>query len=634
MRSRVMHESSLAKDEVAALEPERSWPLVGVVIPAWNALTYTLECLESLRGLDYPAYRVILVDNGSTDSTAEVVGRRYAEVTVMRNAENRGFARACNQGLAEAFDGGAEYAFLLNNDTLVAPDLLKQLVTAAELRPNGGIFGPRICYADRPETIWFTGMRFSVPVYFVRTAERFQVHALHPISVDFVSGCGMLISRQVYERIGGLNEAYFMYYEDLDYCLSAQKAGFGIVYVPDARMWHAVSVSSGGKDSPVKQYHQVKSAIIFNRRHSSGLFRVLGVGLRLAHAGWMGIKSLLRGRLSLNMVRHYARGVREATQEGSAAVSAAAAPEMVPGQCPLCDGRSLSFAFAGTDLLHETPGRFSVWECAACRLRFQFPLPSDFDALYPLDYGGYAPSARLTRSRFRGRSLQARVALLARLRPQGGRLLDVGCGSGDFLAAIAASGIWRAAGLEPNPAAARLAAKTPGITARVGDLSSPGDLAGPFDVITLWHALEHAPDSEGALRAALGLLAGHGLLVVACPMVDSAEARLFGSAWAGYDLPRHLQMHSRATMRLLASRLGLEAREVRGVIAGFNSCRISLLLWLKQRRAPRILASVAPLVAPAIYLALLPFSIRRPSVGVFVLRRPKNRAEPVAQEAL
>jgi SAM-dependent methyltransferase len=247
----------------------------------------------------------------------------------------------------------------------------------------------------------------------------------------------------------------------------------------------------------------VKSAIIFNRRHSSGLFRVLGVGLRLAHAGWMGIKSLLRGRLSLDVVRHYARGVREATREGSAAVSAAAAPEMVPGQCPLCHGRSLSFAFAGTDLLHETLGRFSVWECAACRLRFQFPLPPDFDALYPLDYGGYAPSARLTRSRFRGRSLQARVALLARLRPQGGRLLDVGCGSGDFLAAIAASGIWRAAGLEPNPAAARLAAKTPGITARVGDLSSPGDLAGPFDVITLWHALEHAltPKGRSALRS-------------------------------------------------------------------------------------------------------------------------------------
>ncbi len=632
MRSRAMPETSPLPDQTASPATGRSWPLVSIVIPAWNALAYTLECLESLRGLDYPEYHVILVDNGSTDGTAQEVGRRHPEVTVLRNPENFGFARACNQGLATAFRGGAAYAFLLNNDTLLAPDILKQLVIAAELRPNGGIFGPRICYADRPETIWFTGMRFSVPIYFVRTAERFQVQATHPVSVDFVSGCGMLIDRRVYERIGGLNDAYFMYYEDLDYCLTAQKAGFGIVYVPAARMWHAVSVSSGGKDSPAKQYHQVKSAITFNRRHSKGLFRVLGIGLRLAHAGWMGVKSLLRGRLTLEVIRHYARGVREAARDGSAEERTLATPATSrPEQCPLCGGRSLAFAFAGADLLHETPGRFAVWACAACQLRFQFPQPPDLDALYPSDYGGYAPSARLTRSRFRGRSLRARVALLARLRPQGGRLLDVGCGSGDFLAAAHASGKWQAEGLEPNTEAAQLAAETPGVIAHVGHLSSPGGLVGPFDAITLWHALEHIPVPEGALRAAFDFLADDGLLVVACPMVDSAEARLFGSAWAGYDLPRHLHAHSRATIRLLATRLGLEAREERGVIAGFNSCKISLSLWLKERRAPRVLLAAAPLAAPAIYLALLPFSIRRPSVGVFVLRRPKRHVAPEAR---
>jgi SAM-dependent methyltransferase len=239
----------------------------------------------------------------------------------------------------------------------------------------------------------------------------------------------------------------------------------------------------------------------------------------------------------------------------------------------------------------------------------------------------------LTRSRFRSRSLGARVALLARLRPQGGRLLDVGCGSGDFLAAAYASGQWRAEGLEPNAEAARLASKAPGIVACVGDLSSPGDLSGPYDVITMWHALEHVPDPEAALRSALRFLADDGLLIVALPMVDSAEARLFRAAWAGYDLPRHLHAHSRSTMRLLTERLGLAAREERGVIAGFNSCKISLVLWMKQRRAPRFLLPAAPISAAVIYLALLPFSMRRPSVGVFVLRRRTEPVRRVASEA-
>lgn len=289
-------------------------PHVGVIIPAWNAISHTLECLKSLQRLDYPNYSIVLVDNGSTDGTLERVREQYPHVTTIRNEQNAGFAHACNQGLEAVFAAGASFGFLLNNDTLVAPDLLSQLLAVAQSWPSVGILGPTICYADRPETPWFTGMRFSAPIYFVRTAPKYQVQSDVPAAVDFISGCGMLVSRTVYARIGGLNQDYFMYYEDLDYCLSARKAGFDVVYVPQARMWHSLSVSSGGKDSPRKQYYQVKSSLIFCRRHTSGLWRWINVSLRMAHAVWTALKHLMHGQLNSEAVRQYLRGLRESWQ--------------------------------------------------------------------------------------------------------------------------------------------------------------------------------------------------------------------------------------------------------------------------------------------------------------------------------
>ncbi len=293
--------------------PSVDWPTVGIVIPVWNALAYTLACLDSLAGLAYPAYEVVVVDNGSTDGTTETVRQRHPTVTVIRNEHNTGFAHACNQGLAEVFGRGAAFALLLNNDTLVAPDMLTRLVTTAQAHPQAGILGPQICYADRPDTPWFTGIRFWRQFYIVRTASpKYQVQSDTPVTVDFISGCGMLIRRALYEAIGGLNQAYFMYYEDLDFCLTAKKAGFTVMYVPDARMWHALSVSSGGKDSPLKQYFQIKSSLIFYRRHTSGLWRVVNLGTRFAHAGWTALRHLLRGELQMETIRQYLRGIREA----------------------------------------------------------------------------------------------------------------------------------------------------------------------------------------------------------------------------------------------------------------------------------------------------------------------------------
>ena len=296
---------------------------VGIVIPVWNAIDYTLACLDSLADLSYPRFEVVVVDNGSTDGTADAVRNGHPEVTLVRNERNMGFAHACNQGLAEVFGRGAAFALLLNNDTLVATDMLLRLLEAALVQPDVGILGPKICYADLPDTPWFTGIRFRGQIYIVRTASlKYQVQSDVPAAVDFISGCGMMIRRSVYDTIGGLSEEYFMYYEDLDFCLRAKHAGFGVIYVPGALMWHALSVSSGGKDSPLKQYFQIKSSMIFYRRHTRGIWRWINLAIRFTHAIWTATRHLLRGNLRWETIREYVRGIRESAQLGSTTASA------------------------------------------------------------------------------------------------------------------------------------------------------------------------------------------------------------------------------------------------------------------------------------------------------------------------
>jgi len=260
-------------------------PLVGIVIPVWNSREHTLACLESIYQLDYPSAVVTVVDNGSTDMTGAVLRERYPEIHRIRNDRNLGFARACNQGMEWVFSRGADYALLLNNDTTVDTNMLARLVDAALLYPDAGILGPKICYADRPGVPWFTGFRFRHGLYIVRTSSpRHLVQSACPAAVDFISGCGMLVSRRLYETIGGFHERYFMYYEDVDYCLTANKSGFDVLYIPHALMWHAISASSGGKHSVRKQIEQVKSCLIFSRRHTRGWTRLANVTVRISHA--------------------------------------------------------------------------------------------------------------------------------------------------------------------------------------------------------------------------------------------------------------------------------------------------------------------------------------------------------------
>jgi hypothetical protein len=284
-------------------------PVVWIVVLNWNRPQDTLECVASLRKLDYPAYHILVVDNGSTDESVSLL-RALPDIDLLVNEQNLGFGAGNNRGIQYALERGADYVLLLNNDTTVSPPLLSRMVEAARSDPQIGIVGPMIYYSDRPDRVWFAGMHFRHGLYVVRRGLHLGPSPDSVEEVDFISGCGMLVHRQVWERIGLFDPRFFMYYEDLDFCIRAKEVGYRIVCATQAKMWHALSASTGGADSPLKQYHQMKSTMLFTQKHTRGLKRVATVIIRLGHAGFVTFRHVMKGQLRWEAIRHYLKGIR------------------------------------------------------------------------------------------------------------------------------------------------------------------------------------------------------------------------------------------------------------------------------------------------------------------------------------
>jgi len=249
-------------------------PRVTIIVLNWNGLADTLECLESLASLDYPNYEVVVVDNGSTDGAVSVIRERCPGVTIVENGENLGYAGGNNVGLRHAMAQGADYALLLNNDTVVDPAFLGILVNAAEAEPAVGIAGPTIYYYERPDVIWSAGgaidwQRGSTWMVGLDEQDKGQFGA-EPRPVDFVTGCAMLVRRAVLERAGLLDERFFAYYEEAEWCVRAARAGFQVMHVPMAHIWHKISPAAQA-DSPLVHYYMTRNRLLFLKATGAGL---------------------------------------------------------------------------------------------------------------------------------------------------------------------------------------------------------------------------------------------------------------------------------------------------------------------------------------------------------------------------
>jgi GT2 family glycosyltransferase len=241
----------------------KSFPLVYVIILTWNGKRDTIACLESLRSVTYPNFRTILVDNASADGTVPEVSGLFPDISIIENGTNLRFAGGNNVGIREALGRGAEYVLLLNNDTLVEADFLTRLVEAAQ-ETSAGFAGPKIYFESDRKRFWYAGGRIEwwkgwISHIGVREPDRGQYDRRS--DTGYVTGCCVLASRGVVERIGLLDEAYFIYGEDADWSVRGSRAGFRLIYEPASIVYHKVSVSTGGHFSWFKNWNKLKSQL-------------------------------------------------------------------------------------------------------------------------------------------------------------------------------------------------------------------------------------------------------------------------------------------------------------------------------------------------------------------------------------
>lgn len=277
-----------------------------------------VECLLSLEKAVYGNLEVIVVHNGPQDAGLEKEVRRAAGWVseVLFTGHNAGFAAGNNAGIKRALANGADYVLLLNDDTVVAPDFLDRLAAEARKDPAIGMLGPRIFYFSEPARIWFSGARFDrgACVFSFPGADQEESSYGHAgtEATDYVTGCALLVRRELLEKTGPLDEKFFLYWEDSDWALRAAAAGFKSVVVPAARIWHKVSASSGGTDSALKAYYKTRSHLLFAERHAPGArWKILRGVMR--DAAWLLLKSSEPGKVRkaaarLLAVAHYLSG--------------------------------------------------------------------------------------------------------------------------------------------------------------------------------------------------------------------------------------------------------------------------------------------------------------------------------------
>ena len=266
-----------------------------IVILNWNNYADTASCLESIRDLEYGNREVVVVDNGSTDESVTQIRKSYPDTKVIEAGHNLGFASGCNVGIRYALSHGCDFVWLLNNDTTVDRLALSMLVERATRYPKVGVVGSAIYDMEYPEHLQAWGGGY---VNFWLGRSR---HFLHPVadeSIDFITGASMFITRRAIESIGLLDENFFMYWEDADYCYRLQKAGWKLAVAGGSRIWHKGSASIGKASIQLDRYFNA-SARRFFRKHAPvpavpiWTASALRVGKRVIRGDWEHARAVL-----------------------------------------------------------------------------------------------------------------------------------------------------------------------------------------------------------------------------------------------------------------------------------------------------------------------------------------------------
>ncbi len=245
-------------------------PKVAIVLINLNQEQHTRECISSLLKVSYTAAEIILIDNNSTDGSGGRLHQQFPSVIYRRLEENLGFAGGNNVGIEIALAHGVDYVLLLNNDTVVEPGFIQPLVNAAISEPLlGAQCGKIYQFSDR-QTLWYAGGILHIDKADANHRGMWEKDIGQYDKVedtDFASGCMFFVPARVIKDTGMLDDTLFIYQEDTDWCMRMKEWGYRIIYNPNSRIWHKVSVTNR-IDSPFYLYFTIRNKIIFLRKHS------------------------------------------------------------------------------------------------------------------------------------------------------------------------------------------------------------------------------------------------------------------------------------------------------------------------------------------------------------------------------
>ncbi len=265
---------------------DHSGPEVCVIILNWNNPKDTLECINSVNKLDYENINLIVVDNGSTDDSKKIIQNNFQKIALIESQTNLGYAGGNNLALKSELSKKSRYFLILNNDVILAQDAISHLVSAILSETNTGFATPMVLEYDKPDRIFSLGGMIDW-----KRAETIRLHAGEQVNkqdwrsedVDFASGSALFFDRRVIDTVGMMDESYFLYFEETDWCIRARKAGISIVTVPDSKVWHKVSATIG-QQSPITAYFFTRNEILFIKRNFESWKRI-----------WMISRCLFRG---------------------------------------------------------------------------------------------------------------------------------------------------------------------------------------------------------------------------------------------------------------------------------------------------------------------------------------------------
>lgn len=450
---------------------EQKYPRVSIIILNWNGLEDTIECLESLKEITYPDYDVIVVDNGSEGNDIEILRQRFENyIHIIENGINYGFCEGNNIAIRWLLDNSKpDYFLLLNNDTVVAPEFLTELVKVAESHPSSGIIGPKAYLYDDPNRFWLVWFEVDMNkgrAFHVGSGEYDRGQYENIKDVDYVAGSCLLIKLKVIQNVGLLDTSYFAYWDEADYCLRVRKGGYKIIYAPKAIIWHKVSASAK-QVSGIYEYYNTRNGFLFMKKYASKkqlscfLLRFFFIYF------WFHIGVLLLYHRNVRSFKSFLKG----TKHGILIL-------LLTGQSRVANFSKMLYR----------------------------------NTLHALHYMNFA------------KAMEARV-ISSFLEPRRGeKVCDIACGTGQQSIVMVKMGC-RVCGIDMNDRAietAKLIAEGYDCDFRVGNAEMLPYKSGDFDKVVSVCALEHFDDDDRALHEMYRVLKVSGVLVLT---VDSFSCK-------------------------------------------------------------------------------------------------------------